>query len=92
MKFTLKNRLAGGIGHTIEVLVVAETGETIARVSTYYGGSQLANDDLSPPHSQYERIFTQVGGYSPGTRHTVLVTAMNDKGVEQTASRTWTDG
>jgi hypothetical protein len=91
MKFNMKNSLAGGIGHKIEVQVIAEGGETISRVTTAHGGFDLANDDLTPPQVQFERIFTNVDGYTPGRTHTITVTAVNDRGIEQIASRTWTD-
>lgn len=91
MKFNLKNSLAGGIGHKVEVQVIAGEGETISRVSTMHGGFELAIDDLVPPQVQYERVFMNVDGYSPGKTHVVVVMAVNDRGVSQIASRTWTD-
>ncbi len=62
-----------------------------ARVVTTFENLDLANDSLSPSQVQYERIFRKVGGVTPGANHTVLVTAENDKGDSQSASRTWTD-
>lgn len=90
MKFSIKNN-PDGMGHRIEVQVVAEKDEEIVRVSTYFENNTLAEDDLAPPQVQYERVFRQVGGITPNDSHTVKVTAVNEKGVEQTASRTWAD-
>ncbi len=90
MRFTLKNS-PDVMGHKIEVLVVAGEGEAIARVVTTFENSDLANDSLSPLQVQYERVFRKVGGITPGANHTVLITAENDKGDSQSASRTWTD-
>jgi hypothetical protein len=73
------------------VQVKAEPGEEIASVRTTYDDSELADDDLSPNEVQYQRIFKQIGGYTPGDTHTVQVTATNNSGKSQTSTRTWTD-
>jgi accessory colonization factor AcfC len=54
------------VGYRIDVLVTAGAGETISSVSTSYEDSSIAEDSLSPPEVQYQRTFTQVGGYTPG--------------------------
>jgi len=79
------------VGYRIEVQVNAETGEQIAKVTTSYENSSLASDNLSPPEVQYQRIFRQVGGYTPGVDRIVKVTATNDGGKQETASRKWQD-
>ncbi len=90
MKFSIKNN-PDVMGHRIEIQVIADKDEEIARVSTYFEDSTLAEDDLTPPQVQYERVFRQIGGITPNDSHTVKVTAVNVKDIEQTASRTWTD-
>jgi len=79
------------IGYRIEVQVNAEAGEEIASVSTSYENSSLADDFLSPHEVQFNRLFTQVGGYTPNVERTVTVTATNNSGKQQTASRRWQD-
>lgn len=90
MRFALAhNRVL--IGHQVTVKVTAASGETIARVVTVLDGSRLGDDRLDPAEVQYERVFEQAGGAGPGQRHALLVTATNDAGVHQTASRRWQD-
>ena len=90
MKFSIKNN-PDGMGHKIEIQVIAEKDEEIVRVSTYFENEALTEDELAPPQVQYERVFRHVGGITPNDSHTVRVTAINAADVEQTASRTWTD-
>lgn len=79
------------IGYKIEVTVNAESGEEITSVKTSYENTDLAYDTLSPHEVQYQRTFTQVGGYTPGVERIVKVTACNDADKYQTASRKWKD-
>jgi len=79
------------VGYRIDVQVKAEGTEEISSVSTRYENSPLADDYLSPSEVQYQRIFTQVGGYTPGVERTVKVTATNDAGKQKTASKRWKD-
>ncbi|ACM21093.1 hypothetical protein Geob_2744 [Geotalea daltonii FRC-32] len=79
------------VGYRIDVQVKAEGSEAITLVSTSYEGSSLADDQLSPPEVQYQRIFSQVGGYTPGVERTVKVTATTDAGKQKTASKRWQD-
>jgi hypothetical protein len=80
------------INHRIDVQVNADTGEEISAVRTEMDSFTLAADNLAPTEVQYSRTFPQAGtGYSPGTNHSVKVTATNGKGTSQTASRQWTD-
>jgi hypothetical protein len=78
-------------GYRIEVTVKAEGTETIASVTTVYEDFPLATDFLSPPEVQYQRVFTQVGGWTPGVVRTVRITAVNQEGKQQCASRRWQD-
>ncbi|MBJ6727344.1 hypothetical protein [Geomesophilobacter sediminis] len=79
------------IGYQIDVQVKAEGSETISSVTTTYEDSDLATDFLAPSEVQYQRTFTQVGGYTPGVSRTVKVSAVNDSGQERTASKRWQD-
>ena len=90
MKFSLKNS-PDGMGNRIDIQVNAEQGEEISSVSTYFDEVSLAEDSLTPPEVQYERVFRQVGGFTPGQLHTVRVNATNNHGVSQFASRSWQD-
>lgn len=79
------------VGYRIDVQVAAGTEETIASVSTSYENFSIGDDSLSPSEVEYQRTFTQVGGYTPGVVRTVVVTAANDSGKRQTASKRWQD-
>ncbi|MDD2335274.1 MAG: hypothetical protein PHD01_01715 [Geobacteraceae bacterium] len=90
MKFNIETKKES-IGYRVDVQVNAEGGEEIASVSTTYENFEIGNDYLSPSEVQYQRIFTQVGGYTPGVERTVVVSATNNAGKQQTASRRWKD-
>ncbi len=90
MRFTLGHHRVL-IGHQVTVKVAAATGETVARVVSVLDGAKLGDDRLDPAEVQYERVFEQAGGAGPGQRHVLVVTATNDAGDRQTASRRWQD-
>jgi hypothetical protein len=90
MQFSLSNT-RDVVGHKIDVQVKADQGESIASVRTELDGFSLAHDDLNPPEVQYERIFRHVGRVTPGQNHSLEVTATNDQGMSEVASRRWTD-
>lgn len=79
------------VGYRIDVEVKAEGAETIISVVTTYDNFDLANEYLAPPQVQYQRTFSQVGGYTPGVARTVQVTATNEAGLSRTASKSWQD-
>ncbi len=75
----------------IEVKIVAGSGKSITQATTVLDGVALASDNLPPNSTQYERIFSQVGQRSPGRSHTLLVTASDSQGNQESASKYWTD-
>jgi len=79
------------VGYRIDVEVRAEAEESIESVRITFDDFELANDFLSPPQSQYQNTFSQVGGYTPGVQRTVVVTATNDAQKQKTASKQWQD-
>lgn len=90
MKFSIQAK-RDFIGHRIDVTVSADEGETITRVTTLYDDFPLADDPLDPPQVQYQRTFSQVGGFTPGDDHIVKVTAYAASGSQRTASYQWQD-
>jgi hypothetical protein len=90
MKFTLSHK-RDLMGNLVTAKVSASSNETISRVETRLDGHRLAVDRLSPTEVQYTRIFPRAGNAGPGVKHVLLVTARNDKGLNQTASRRWED-
>ncbi len=75
------------------VSVAAKAGaeQQIVRVTTTLDGSVLGSDDLHPPEVSYERTWHQVGSGVPGMTHRVAVTTRDQKGNEESASKTWQD-
>ena len=90
MKFTVQHAREV-IGQHIDVLVIAESGETIASVTTTLDGSELANDSLDSTSVSYHRIFDQAGSAGSGMEHTLVVHATDSKGGEQSATEKWQD-
>jgi len=91
MKFAIAN-VRDVINHRIDVQVNAEAGEHLTFVRTEMDAFSLGQDNLAPHEVQYSRTFSQAGnGFTPGFDHVVKVTATNDQGISQTASRRWRD-
>lgn len=79
------------INHRIDVTVKAAGGQVIISASTKLDGGVLATDSVDPPSVQYERHFRQVGIRSPGLKHTLVVTARDQSGKEESATKIWED-
>jgi hypothetical protein len=75
----------------VAVTVTAGTGQLIANVTTALDGFSIGDDDLNPPQDSYQRTWHQVGSGVPGQTHKVVVTAVDDKGHQESASNTWQD-
>jgi len=90
MQFTL-NQAPDVVNEHIDVTVVAGENQQIASVNTTLDSLSLAFDSLNPPEQQYQRSFSQVGIRTPGRSHTLLVTAQDQNGNSESASKTWID-
>jgi hypothetical protein len=75
----------------VEVTVTGATGQMIANVTTVLDGFPLGDDDLNPPQDSYDRTWHQVGTGVPNQTHTVVVTAIDEKGNRESGSKTWQD-
>jgi len=75
----------------VDVAVKGKAGQLVANVTTVLDGFVLADEDLSPPEDSYQRTWHQVGTGIPNQTHKVVVTAVDDQGKQESASRTWQD-
>jgi hypothetical protein len=73
----------------VDVTVKGGAGQLIANVTTVLDGSSLGSDDLDPRERSYQRTWHQVGTGVPNQIHVVLVTAVDDQGKQENASKTW---
>lgn len=89
MEFTLSHS-PDVINQRIDVKVNA-AGSRLIFVSVRLDSSPLGDDLLSPPVTQYERTFNQAGTRTPGQAHNLLVTARDENGKEESASKIWQD-
>jgi hypothetical protein len=90
MEFIL-NHSPDVINQHIDVTVKAGKDQIIVFVCTKLDGISLADDPLDPPSVQYERSFSQVDLRSPSLKHTLVVTARDQNGKQESATKTWTD-
>ncbi len=60
-------------------------------VKTTLDGFPLGDDILNPPSVRYERTFRQDGTGGPGLKHTLIVTAHDQDGKEESATSIWED-
>jgi hypothetical protein len=79
------------VNQWVEVEVKGGAGQLIANVTTVLDGFAIGDDDLNPPEESYQRTWSQVGTGSPNQTHKVVVTAVDDKGNQSSASKTWQD-
>jgi len=75
----------------VEVTVKGGSGQLISYVTTMLDGFPIGDDGLNPPEGSYERAWHQVGTGAPNQTHNVLVTATDQKGNQESASKTWQD-
>jgi len=75
----------------VDVSVKAGAGPLIANVTTVLDGFGIGDDDLDPPEDSYQRTWHQVGTGAPNQTHEVVVTAVDDNGNQESASKTWQD-
>jgi hypothetical protein len=73
----------------VEVKVRGRDGQLVANVTTVLDGFAIGDDNLNPPEDSYEHTWNQVGTGGPNQTHKVVVTAMDDKGNQSSASKTW---
>jgi len=90
MTFELRHQRAA-MGNDILVRVTATSGENILQVTTALDGFTVGSDTLEPSSVQYERTFLRAGSASPGTDHTLTVTATDQNGKVSAATQRWTD-
>ena len=90
MKFTLSHSRAV-TGNDISVQVEADDGDALTLVTSELDGFSLAEDDLSPPDSSYDRSFNQAGLASPAMDHVLNVSATASSGKTRAATHRWTD-
>jgi len=77
------------VNQFVEVEVKGREGQLVANVTTVLDGFEIGDDDLNPPEDSYERTWNQVGTGAPNQTHKVVVTAVDDKGNQSSASKTW---
>jgi hypothetical protein len=75
----------------VDVTVKGGSGQLISHVTTNLDGFPIGDDDLNPPESSYQRTWHQVGSGGANQTHQVAVTAHDQKGNEESASKTWQD-
>jgi hypothetical protein len=75
----------------VDVTVKGGTGQLIANVTTALDGLEIGDDNLYTPRDSYQRTWNQVGTGVPNQTHEVVVTAVDDKGKQESASKTWQD-
>ncbi len=75
----------------VEVTVKGGGGQQVAMVTTVLDGFAIGDDSLYPPEDVYRRAWQQVGTGAPNQTHEVVVTAVDDKGNQSSASKTWQD-
>lgn len=89
MEFTLTHTRKT-IGQEIEVKVEADEDQKISLVRTEFDGSTLADDALASPTVQYDRTFEGAGA-GIGQQHTLVVTATDEDGNSESATKMWID-
>jgi len=72
------------IGFDITVDVTADGTERIKYVYTRFDGRRIGHKVCNPPVLSYSNTFVQVGGYAPGLRHEVFVSAISTVGRDST--------
>jgi hypothetical protein len=75
----------------VDVMVKGGAGQQIANVTTALDGFPIGDDNLYPPEDSYQRTWNQVGTGAPNQTYKVVVTAVDDKGNQASAPKTWQD-
>lgn len=89
MQFAMTHRRQT-IGQQIEVTVTGAGGQTIAQVTTQFDGFTIGDDALAPGSTQYDRTFDGQSA-AMGASHTLVVTALDESGKTESATKIWTD-
>lgn len=90
MRFSVAHARAF-IGNNIAVTVEADPKETISSVSVSLDGSELDTFQVQSGTESYSQEFAAVGSASPGTDHTLIVTAADGDGQPHSSVTRWTD-
>ncbi len=90
MKFTATH-VRAFIGTDLSVTVTAADKESIAEVTVLYDGDTLEEMELASGTESYTRDFSGAGSSSPGTEHTLAVTATDADGEAHSATTRWND-
>ena len=68
------------MGYDITVEVHANGSASISSVDTVLDGFTIGSGGLDPDTTSYQRVFRQVGSYTPGAHHKLVVRVFDDKG------------
>ncbi len=79
------------LGSDITVTVSAGENQSIAEVSVLLDGAVLEELELADGTDNYSRSFSHVGESQPGMDHSLVVTAVDDKGAAHGATTEWSD-
>lgn len=79
------------IGNSISFIVKSDLSREIVRVRTTLDFFNLADDQVSPASTHFERSFRQAGSAGPGMSHTLTVEAFDEAGTVETGTKIWVD-
>jgi hypothetical protein len=79
------------VNQWVDVAVKGGAGQLIANVTTVLDGFAIGDDIVNPPEDSYQNTWHQVGTGAPNQTHSVVVTVVDDKGHQASASKTWRD-
>jgi hypothetical protein len=89
MQFTVTSQRQS-IGQQLQVQVVCALPEAISRVTTTFDASAIGDDTLPPNSTSYSRTFAGQPARI-GALHTLVVTALDQDGNPESATKIWTD-
>jgi len=79
------------MGYDITVCATAEGSESISSVDTVLDGFTIGSGGLDADTQSYQRVFRQVGSYTPGAHHKLVVRVFDDKGNVKNYVVEWDD-
>jgi len=79
------------MGYDVTVCATAEGEESISSVDTILDGFTIGSGGLDPDTQSYQRVFRQVGSYTPGAHHKLVVRVFDDKGNRRNYVVEWDD-
>ena len=79
------------IGNSISFVVKSDLNRAIARVRTTLDFFNLADDQVDPASTHFERSFRQAGDAGPGMQHTLTVEVFDGDGTVETGTKVWVD-